>query len=188
MDFLDCVMSLSQSIRGTLAVLRIHDIPNWLAVFVWPIIVFSWRRWPVGNIPNLRIILSNAGRWKEDIDKLHLQFTNDTGSIVYLRDVRFRPNRRRIRVWSGAARDVSEDTYELKFVDKSINPPSFALRQIILNTGQSELTELGIENLSDEVLNYSGHWLRKIFRRPKYFKLMFTIMLGDKKDRVVMTY
>src|SRR5262245_22077401 len=102
---------------------RVNDLPNWAAtafsLVVWPLVLIAWQRRRVGSAPGLEVhffpgTITIGANQHAAID---LRFTNHTGSVTYVSGVRIRACTIAFPVPTDAARDVSSDSYHLKFID-----------------------------------------------------------------------
>jgi len=171
-----------------------NDIPNWVVIIfslvLWPIVLYLWNQRAVNNIPNLQISLSKGvtssqGERKENF--IWINFLNNTGSIIYLTNIRILKCSKLFQVDPKASRDISESSHELKFPNKKDN--ILTERQIILQTNEESGGGLQLkETISDEMLTYKSSLWRRVLRRPKYFCLEYVVMIGNKRYKVNTVY
>jgi len=171
---------------------RSHDVPNWIAVaftaILWPIALFLWQRRKVNGVPGLEVHFANgsitfAGQPFSAID---IQFTNHTGSVVYVSGVRIRGCTNAFPVPVEAARDIAENSYHLKFMNEA---GQFVMREVTLQTSASAKTCMPAEApLSNEFLTYSAPWYGRLLHIRKYFILEYTAMVGTTRHSVATRY
>jgi hypothetical protein len=120
---------------------------------------------------------------------IDFEFINKTGSVAYLSRARLRENKKRFPIPKDAAKEISGGWHELKF-----QQPGTALlteHECILQTNKSITTNIAISRPMDNAFySYrpSWVWLRRRFRRPKYFLLQYTVVVGEKKYSVETVY
>ncbi len=169
--------------------LKLNDLPNWVAIVLWPIVLFLWNQREVNNIPNLQVSLSKTtmtlgGQGK---DALSLNFLNNTGSVVYLTNVCILKCSKLFQVDAAASRDIAQSSHELKF--SGAGTVGFTERQIILQTNETKESRLSLKSVAPEgMLIYQPHWFRKIIHHPKYFLLKYIALVGGKRYRVSTIY
>jgi len=173
--------------------LKTNDLPNWVTILfsliIWPLALFAWNKRTVRNIPNLQISISKGKMRMGEVetDSLILNFLNNTGSIIYLTNVRIADCSKEFSVHPIASRDIAELSHELKFVNKE--KKEFCERQIILQTNQENCTSLGVDlSLPDNLFTFKPSWWRKCFQIRKYFTLEYIAMVGGKRYKVKTIY
>lgn len=171
--------------------LKDNDIPNWVILFftiiLWPVVLFIWNRRIVTNIPNLEVSFSKARAriGQNEHDALSITFLNNTGSIVYITNARILNCSKNFKVHSLASRDIASSSYELKFSNGS----EYKDRQIILQTSAEAHTVLSIDGAIDsKMLSYKRHWIRRLLRLRKYFRIQYVAMVGNKRYKVSTNY
>jgi hypothetical protein len=114
-------------------------------------------------------------------------FTNRTGSVVYLNRARLRERQSRFPVPLWAVKDIGDGWRELKFLDRSMN--QLTQDECILQTNDRAVTNIAIsQQMGSEFYSYRPRWMRKWFRCPKYFRLQYTAMVGNRKCSVDTIY
>jgi len=181
---------MEQIIKEFWTWLKANDIPNWIAIVLWPLAIFLWDRRTVSTIPNLEVSLFK-GKTKigenDESDALYLKFLNNTSSIIYLTNICILNCSKKFHVDPAAARDIAKSSYELKFPNGKDG--YLTERQIILHTNAETSTSLSVKNsITDDMLSYKPNILRQVFRRPKYFCLQYIALVGNKRYRVSTTY
>jgi hypothetical protein len=172
--------------------LRANDIPNWFAVaftiVLWPVALFSWQRRKVNGVRGLEVHfapgqISIAGQPYAAID---IQFTNHTGSVVYVSGVRVRNCSKSFVVPVEASRDIAENSYHLKFMNVEGH---FVMREETLQTSASAKTCMPVSGgMSTAFFTYSSPWYARLLRRRKYFVLEYTAMVGTARHSVATLY
>jgi hypothetical protein len=175
--------------------LKLHDAPNWFAVFfslvVWPLVLVWWSTRKRQSVPNLELIPRPGqtiirGAQHHTVD---LTFTNRTGSVVYLYNARLRENQKHFPVPMAADRDMSGGWRELKFGVQQNNAIVFTEHHQVLQTSDSAITNIAVSrHMDNSFYSYRPGWLRRLFRCPKYFRLEFTAMAGTTKYSVATIY
>jgi hypothetical protein len=171
-----------------------NDLPNWIvfifSLILWPIALYLWDQRTINNIPHLPISLSKGatssdGEKKENF--IWINFLNNTGSIIYLTNIRILHCSKLFKVDPKASRDISESSHELKFPNKTNN--TLTERQIVLQTNEESGSGLQLkEIIPDEMITYKSMLWRRLLRRPKYFCLEYVVMVGNKRYKVSTIY
>ena|SRR4030066_1274829 len=174
--------------------LRDNDIPNWVILLftaiIWPVVLYFWHKRKRNNIPNLEVMLkpgSISYGNKPQHYAVTIEFTNHTGSVVYLTSPRLRCCSKLFPVPVDAHRDIAENSYHLKFIDEVGN---FRLREVTLQTNNEKaLTCIPVgDTLNPSFYVYTANIFRRIFRARKYFILEYTAMVGPRKYPVATIY
>jgi hypothetical protein len=184
--------------------LRGHDIPNWLAMPLWPLIVILWHRRSVNSVRGLEVHFFDAGPEALEFGgKKHraitIQFTNHTGCVAYISGARVRSITKKFFVPVEAARDVGRDSYHLKF---SASPAEVAMRGVAANSGVAvplATREVTLQTNDSrqtampgdpppELFKHSPSWMRRIFRRPKYYVIEYTAMISTRRYAVATVF
>jgi hypothetical protein len=187
------IIAQTQDGAGYWKWLKDADIPNF-AVFlftaiVWPIALWLWSKRKVSSIPNLEIRLTPHQRKINDTPcaGIDIDFVNKTGSVVYISNGRLLGLTNHFKVHPLSARDISDSSYELKFLDPATK--IFQLRQIVLQTDQSAGTWIGLNAPADEaLLSYHPPKWRRVLDRQYYFRLDFLAVVGENRNRVSLPY
>jgi len=159
-----------------------YDLPNWLIAFAWPLFLFYWYRRKVSNVPSLNIFLSagQTNMCNSRCDALLFRFVNNTGSVVYITNLRLFAGSQPI-IHEAADKDFSTNSYELKF----LNGDAFELRQITIHTNGSGITFIPLsQQASKELLTFSCSKWRSWLGFPRFFRLEYTALVGDSKYNV----
>ncbi len=171
---------------------RENDLPNWVAVLftaiLWPVALFAWNHRRVNNIPLLEVRFA-PGEIRIDgnpYPAVAIDFTNHTGSVVYITGVRIKRCSSHFRVPIDASRDIAESSYHLKFMDQS---GGFVHREQTLQTNQTARTCMPATSQPPESFyTYSAPWWRRAIRARKYFLLEYTAMVGTTRRSVRTLY
>lgn len=171
-----------------------NDLPNWIVIIfsliLWPIVLYLWNQRTINNIPNLQISLSKGTISTNGVEKenfIWINFLNNTGSIIYLTNIRILKCSKLFQVDPKASRDISESSHELKFPNRKDN--ILTERQIILQTNEESGSGLQLKDaISDEMLTYEPGLWRRLLRSPKYFCLEYIVMVGNKNYKVSTIY
>jgi hypothetical protein len=175
--------------------LKDNDAPNWIVIlislFVWPAILHWWFNRNRQSIPNLEVLPTGGqttihGQLYTTVD---FAFKNRTGSVVYLYHARLRESPKRFPVPPAAARNISDGSRELKFaIQQNVNL-LFVADELVLQANSSGLTNIAVtQSMGTDFFSYRPSLLRIWFRRPKYFLLQYTAMVGEKKYSVSTVY
>lgn len=159
-----------------------YDLPNWLIAFAWPLFLFYWYRRNVSGAPGLNVFLSpdHTNMGNIQCDALVFRFVNNTGSVVYITNIRLFAGSQRI-IHASADKDFSTNSYELKF----LNGENFELRQITIHTDNYGITFIPLsQHASKELLTFSHSKWRSLFGFPKFFRLEYTALVDDSRYRV----
>lgn len=169
-----------------------NDLPNWVAVLftaiLWPVALFVWNHRRVNNIAHLEVQFA-PGKIQihgKPHAAVSIDFTNHTGSVVYLTGARIKRCSPLFRVPIDASRDIAESSYHLKFMEPS---GGFIYREQTLQTNQNAHTCIAtISDLPESFYTYSAPWWRRAFRVRKYFLLEYTAMVGTTRRSVTTLY
>jgi hypothetical protein len=173
--------------------LRANDAPNWatlvLSLFAWPAFLLWWNNHKTQGIPHFEVlphpsVLTMNG---QEFPAVNLVFTNRTGRVVYVSRSRLRESPKNFPIPVEAGRDVSRGWRELKFAKDSTG--NFTEDESILQTNNRLVTTIAVKQPMDEAFySFRPGWLRRWFRRPKYFLLQYTAMVGETKYSVETVY
>ncbi len=172
---------------------KANDLPNWIVVaftaIAWPLALLAWNRRKVNNVPSLevRLLAGNIEIGVNPHDAVSLDFTNHTGSVVYITGARIKKCTGQFSVPIDASRDIAEGSYHLSFMDASSG--GFVHRELTLQTNQSGRTVIAITApLSQTFYTYRAPWYRRLFRSPRYFILEYTAVVGTSRHSVATVY
>jgi len=172
--------------------LRANDLPNWVifgfTAIVWPIVLFYWNRRRVNSITNLEVSLATAQIQINDNPHIavDLVFLNNTGSVVYLSNVRVNRCTDSFPVSSDVRRDIAQNSHDLSFMDKN---GGYVHPQSTLQTSGTAKTSVAVtQQLSGAFYQHKAPWYRRWFGIPKYFVLEYTAMVGTKRYSVATVY
>jgi hypothetical protein len=178
--------------------LREYDASNWFVIFVS---LFAWlffiRRLDSRKrqyIPNLEVqprqSQGSTTIGNRQFDAVEFVFSNRTGSTVYLYRAQLREHPKRFPIPHEAARDIS-GWRELKFgsqqynVSNSSTTFAYVDHERVPQTNESATTVMAVSQKMDSTFyNYRPWWIHRWLRRPRYFLLQYTVMVGEKKYSV----
>ena len=173
--------------------LKDNDAPNWFVIFfsllVWPVILYWISNRKGHNVPHLDVFphMISAGIGNQQGDAVELEFANVTGSIVYLQRVRLREKRKNFPVPEVAARDISSGWRDLSL--RYLSEQVYHRHECILQTNERAMCCVAVEGQLDASFhNHRSRWIRRFFRCPKYYRLEYTAMVGEKKYTVSTVY
>ena len=171
---------------------KANDLPNWIVVaftaVLWPLALLAWNRRKVNNVPNLevRVLPGNIEIGGNPHNAVAFDFTNHTGSVVYLAGGRIKKCTDLFSVPVDASRDIAEGSYHLSFMDAN---GGFVHRELTLQTNQSSRTVIAVTALmTQEFYTYRAPWYRRLPRTPKYFILEYTAVVGTARHFVTTVY
>ena len=169
-----------------------NDLPNWFAfaftVILWPVALIAWNRRRVNNVPGLevRFAAGSITIGANPHEAVDIQFINHTGSVAYVRNGRIRNCTSAFRVPLDAARDIAQNSHHLAFIDAK---GQFCLREITMQTNDEAKTCIAAPNrMPEDFFRYSAPWYARLVRRPKYFILEYTAMVGTTRHAVATLY
>jgi hypothetical protein len=172
--------------------LKAHDISNWLAIaftaVLWPSLLYWYYNRKIQSIPHLEVLLTptQTAINGHPYNAVGLIFTNRTGTVVYLHRVRLRECAERFSIPPAAIRDISGGWREIKFENGNGRLED---QERVLHTNQSANTSIAVmRSMVSEFYSYQPQLLRRLFKRPKYFVLEYTAMIGEKKYSVATIY
>jgi hypothetical protein len=175
--------------ESVLCWLRAHDVPNWIAIPIWPFIVILWQRRHVNSIPGLEVhflpdgeLIFAGGKHKA----VTIQFTNHTGCVAYISGARIRSITKNFPVPHAAARDIGRNLYHLKFLEK--DGVRLDAREITLQTTESASTGMPVDSPAAEFFGYVPPWYRRLFCRQKFLVLEYTAMVSSRRYLVATLY
>ena len=180
------------TVASLLEWLRTNDLPNWIAIafslIVWPVVLFLWQRRRVSSIPGLEVHFFR-GSIKingNDFSAIDVRFTNHTGAVVYVRGVRVRGCTANFPVPLEAARDVSSNSYHLKF---NYGDGAFVHREVTLQTTESAQSCMPVAaSLPDAFFVHVQPRYLRLLRRHAYFVLEYTALVGSSRYLVSTRY
>ena len=171
---------------------KANDLPNWVVVVftavLWPLALLVWNKRKVNNVPNLevRIFAGNIQIAGNSHVAVGFDFTNHTGSVVYLAGGRIKNCTKHFSVPTDASRDIAEGSHHLSFMDTN---GGFVHRELTLQTNQSGRTVMAVTApMTQEFYTYRAPWYRRLFRTPKYFILEYTAVVGTVRYLVATVY
>jgi hypothetical protein len=169
-----------------------HDLPNWIVVgfslFVWPLALRAWNRREVRFVPGLKLSLlkTTMKMDNKDCGAVEFQFLNNTGSVVFISNARLLQCTGLFKIHPGAYKDIVESSHELKFPDGT---GTYSKRQVTLQTGESVKSLIAVESpIDDRMLSYRVPWYLSLLHSPKYFRLKYAVVVGEKQQRVSFNY
>lgn len=172
--------------------LRANDLPNWIAtafaLIVWPVVLFLWQRRRIRSIVGLEVhffrgSITINGKKFPAVD---VRFTNHTGAVAYVREVRIRDCTANFPVPLEAARDVSSNSYHLKF---NYGDGAFVHREVTLQTTESAQSCMPVAaSPADTFFAHVQPWYWRVIRRHTYFVLEYTALVGSARHLVSTRY
>ncbi len=168
-----------------------YDFPNWLVAIVWPTVTFLFIKYVKRRgVKGLEIRPRKDYR-EPNIDLLNLQFTNKSGSRIYISNASFFPNKKRLPMPPPShpdtpVRDPRTGGYELKFREQP--NASYASFYALLEPEHSTDTIMWVGRLDDEVLGYNPARWRKWLYCHMYYKIKYTAQVGEKFYKVSSAY
>jgi hypothetical protein len=184
-DIVSCVLD-------AWACAKANDLPNWFAlaftVVLVPLVLVLWQHRKVPGIPGPDVHFS-AGNIKfsgATHDAVDIEFTNHTGAVVYVSGARIRSCTKKFSVPIEASRDVTGNSYRLKFMNDHGN---FVMREITLQTSETRRTSMPASRaMPPDFFAYSAPWWARLVRYRQYFVLEYTAMVGTTRCSVRTLY
>jgi hypothetical protein len=171
---------------------RANDIPNWVVVaftaVLWPAALFFWQQRKVQGVPGLEVhfVDCKIRIGEQQHAAIDIVFTNHTGSVVYISGARVRSCTKNFPVPVEASRDVAQNSYHLKFTDSEGN---YVMREVTLQTSQSGKTCMpASQPMQREFFSHTASYVSRVLRRPKYFVLEYTAMVGTARYSISTWY
>jgi hypothetical protein len=162
-----------------------HDLPNVFTVILWPLVLFWWATRKVNNVSNLLVSftpLPDGIVVGKRYPAVAIFFENQTGSIVYINGPRIKDCSTLVQIPTVAVRDIGENLHPLAFHNGKTG--IYEDHQITLQTGSKTQTAIAVTTeMQESFYRYKPSFFRRIFRRPKYFILEYTAMVGEKNIR-----
>ncbi len=169
-----------------------NDLPNWIVfaftAVVWPLALLAWNRHKVHNVANLevRVLPGRINIGETPHDAVTFDFTNHTGSVVYIAGGRIKKCTAQFSIPVDASRDIAEGSYHLSFMDEY---GGFVHRELTLQTNQSRQTAIAVNMpMPKDFYSYRAPWYRRLFHAPKYFILEYTAVVGATRFSVATVY
>jgi len=158
-----------------------------ISVIVWPVIVIMWQRRRSNGYAGLEVHFSpgQISIGGKEHSAIAIQFTNHTGAVTYISNVRVRSLRKTFWVPPDAARDIGRNSYHLKFADESGH---FTRREITLQTNQSAHSSMPSRLMPLEFYEYSPSIPRRMLRWQKYLVLEYAAMIGSTRHLIATLY
>jgi hypothetical protein len=177
--------------------LKDNDLPNWISLivglFVWPpiaaAIVVLWSRRTLQSVPHFLVTLTPGAATigSQSHPGVDINFINQTGSVAYLSRARLIEVATNFPVPVAASRDLARAWRQLVL---AIPPsPAFDRYECILQTNERAKAFIATTQVPDQAF-YSHRpavW-RRWLRCPKYFRLEYVVVIGDKKFLVSTIY
>jgi hypothetical protein len=174
------------------ASLRANDLPNWVAtafaLVVWPLVLVAWQQRRVNSIPGLEVHFYPGSITISDkpFPAIDVRFTNHTGSVVYVSGMRIQNCSSLFPVPTAAARDVSSNSYHMKF---NYGDGAFIHREVTLQTDGSAQTCMPVLTMpADRFFTHVRPWYARLLRQRRYFVVEDTALVGNTRHRVAMRY
>jgi hypothetical protein len=175
-----------------LEVARRNDLPNWLAlaftVVLWPSALLAWNRRWVNGVPGLEVRFAKGSIriGSNPHEAIDIQFTNHTGSVVYISNGRIRNCTAAFVVPLDADRDIAQNSHHLAFIDETGN---FRMREVTLQTNAAAKTCIAAPSgMPESFYRYAPPWYARVVRRQKYFVLEYVAMVGTSRHSVATLY
>jgi len=175
--------------------LRTHDVANWIILgftgIVWPLVIYIWTKKSVNNIAGLEVVFRPG-----DIEifgikhkAISIEFINHTQSIVYITNASIRRNTTNFIIPSNAAKNIGDSSRHLNFETIKDNNIYFNKREVTIQTNGSARTCMAVEtNIDDSFYNYKPELWRRFIKKPKYFIIEYTALVGDVRFKVSTVY
>jgi hypothetical protein len=172
-----------------------NDVSNWFvlvfSLIAWPITLHWYFNRSRQGVPHLNVSLRPGGQTTvegKQFPSLDITFTNQTGQVVYLSRARLR-GRRRLQI---PLTPTTSGWYDLKFA-WSKTPSNQGIVPLqdfecILQTGETALTNIAARRSDDTFLSYRPWWFRRWLWWPKYFRMQYTAMVGEKQYKADTVY
>jgi hypothetical protein len=113
--------------------------------------------------------------------EVKLTFTNKTGTHLRISNPKLKETTL-FPIPSDAVKDIADGYRELKFVNQQ---GAYVDHERALNNLESATTGIAVAHPMDD--SFYSHQSRRVFG-PKYFRLRFTVLQGDKTTQVDMSY
>lgn len=172
--------------------MQANDIPNWIVVLftaiLWPVALLLWQRRKVNGVSGLEVHFADGKITigEQNFAAVDIQFTNHTGSVVYVSGARVRGCTKEFPVPVQASRDVAENSYRLKFMDGG---GKYVMREITLQTSQSARTCMpASQPMPQRFFTHTAPCIMRMLRIPQYFVLEYTVMVGGTRYLVATWY
>jgi hypothetical protein len=171
---------------------RANDLPNWVAaafsLILWPLVLFLWQRRRVNSVAGLEVhffrgTITIGGK---DFPAVDIRFTNHTGAVAYVSGVRVRDCTTQFLVPLAAARDISSNSYHLKF---NYGDGAFEHREVTLQTNATAQSCMPVTvSPPDSFFAHARPWYMRAIKWRKYFILEYTALVGSTRHLVATRY
>jgi hypothetical protein len=169
-----------------------NDASNWfsiiLTVMAVPGILYLYDKHKRQSVHKLNVSFSRSTTkiGVQTFSALNIQFENQTNQVVYLAGGQFRACSRRFKI---PLPPTASGWYPLKFAWSKTKPDreQYPLEdyECILQTAGPKtnmaVTSIAVDKLNEAFFSYQPGLLRKWLWWPKYFRMRYTAMVGDKK-------
>lgn len=188
------------SLNELWALSKANDLPNWVSLFVslfiWPpiaaAIVVLWSRRSRQSVPHFLVTLTamQGAIGDQSGPGVAITFINQTGSVAYLSRARLIEVTKNFSVPPAASRDLARAWRELALAI----PPNgaFDRYETILQTDiQHDRAVAFIATFrlpEEEFYEHRPSLWRRLMRCPKYFRLDYVVVIGEKKFLVSTIY
>lgn len=175
-------------ITTVLVFLNKYDLPNWLVAFAWPLFLYWWYNRRVSGVSGFDVFLSggSAKMVNQPCDALLFRFVNNTGSVVYLTNLRLFTGSKPL-VHPMADKNLSDESYELKLLNSSSN--AFELRQITIQTNDSVSSFIPLSAPPpQELFPFKTPKWRQTLGFPVFFRLEYTVVVANDRYKVSTIY
>lgn len=182
-------MSILNSILSILEWPASHDISNTVALILTsmllPLVLYWYDNCWATRIPGLELSI-DPGRWPSGEDSIVITFRNNTGSVVYITRPCLIPQAGTFRVHSSATRNLSDGSHKLEFENGA---GQFVIKEVTIQTGGNIRTGLALDAPLDlSVRQHICPWWRRLLRWPRFFRIQFIAMVGDRKHKISLVH
>jgi hypothetical protein len=188
--------NMIQAITAANKYLRENDIANWIifaiTAIVWPATLIVLKHRKVDRVAGLqtRLFQDNINIGGVITPAVRIEFINNTQQTIYITDAWIKDCTKQFKVPALAGKNIGDNSYHLNFATMTWEGNvDFNKREVTIQTNGSNITSIAIESeIGQEFYSHNPNLFRKLFRRPKYFKLQYVVLVGQKRHAVSTIY
>jgi hypothetical protein len=165
-----------------------HDLPNWIAAFAWPLLIWWWSTRRVNSVLGLAVHFApgsvTIGPNSHPVVNVH--FINYTGCVVYITGMWVQPNLKTFNMPADAGRDAARGKYLVAFLEGN---ELKGRERTLQSNDRTAVAAFALEQeMPTEFYKYRAPLWRRVLRRPKYFRFEYVVMIDTKRRLVAMIH
>jgi hypothetical protein len=168
--------------------LHSHDVPNWIAAFALPLLLWWLSTRRVNSVLGLAVHFAPGGPVTIGLNPhpvVNVLFINYTGSVVYVTGMWVQPNLKTFNMPADAGRDAARGKYLVAFLQGN----ELKARECTLQSNDKAVAAFALEQpMPEEFYKYRAPLWRRVLKRPKYFRFEYVVMIDTKRRLVAMIH